>query len=212
MLPVKRFPLAKTRLAPHTGSVLRDDLARAMWADVLDALAACDPLETIVVVSREPEVAAAAGHAGALVVDDGGGEPGQSAAVARGVAAAREHGAERVVCVPGDCPALDPGELAALVEQSPAGVTIVPDRHGTGTNALLLAPPDAIEPAFGPDSRRRHEALAAAAGVRCTVRAVQSLLFDVDTGEDLAALAAELRARDGLAQRTRAVLARAERP
>ena len=35
-------------------------------------------------------------------------------------------------------------------------VTIVPDRHGTGTNALLLSPPDAIAPAFGPDSCARH--------------------------------------------------------
>ncbi len=37
-------------------------------------------------------------------------------------------------------------------------MTIVPDRHGTGTNALLLAPPQAIAPAFGPGSCERHAA------------------------------------------------------
>ena len=44
----------------------------------------------------------------------------------------------------------------------------MPDRHGTGTNALLLTPPDVIEPSFGDDSRARHERLAQEAGA--TVR------------------------------------------
>ncbi len=36
----------------------------------------------------------------------------------------------------------------------------MPDRHGTGTNGLLLTPPDAIAPSFGPGSCERHRALA----------------------------------------------------
>ena len=47
----------------------------------------------------------------------------------------------------------------------PGRVTVVPDRHGTGTNALLLAPPDAIAPAFGPGSRERHAERAERAGL-----------------------------------------------
>ena len=71
-------------------------------------------------------------------------------------------GADRALLVPGDCPALDPGEVSALLAHT-APVVIVPDRHGTGTNALLLAPPDAIAPSFGPGSFARHAALAGAA-------------------------------------------------
>ena len=67
-------------------------------------------------------------------------EAGQSAAAARGIEAALERGAERVLLVPGDCPALDPGEVSALLALR-ADVVIVPDRHGTGTNSLLLTPP-----------------------------------------------------------------------
>ena len=33
---------------------------------------------------------------------------------------------------------------------------IVPDRHGTGTNALALTPPDVMAPAFGEGSFERH--------------------------------------------------------
>ena len=49
------------------------------------------------------------------------------------------------------------------------GVTIVPDRHGTGTNALLLDPPDAIAPSFGPGSFERHRQAAEAAGAELLV-------------------------------------------
>ena len=43
-------------------------------------------------------------------------------------------------------------------------VGLVPDRHGRGTNALLLDPPDAIDPAFGGDSRAAHARPPSSAG------------------------------------------------
>ena len=67
-----------------------------------------------------------------------------------------------------------PGELDALLQSTRRRgpeVVIVPDRHGTGTNGLLLAPPDAIAPSFGPGSCERHRALARAAGVALPRRA-----------------------------------------
>jgi 2-phospho-L-lactate guanylyltransferase len=112
-----------------------------------------------------------------------------------------------VLLVPGDCPALDPAEVAELLTLDDA-VVVVPDRHGTGTNALLLHPPDAIAPAFGPGSRERHEGLAIAAGHRARIAELGSLGLDVDTDGDLQAMAAALRARPGAAARTRAVLER----
>jgi 2-phospho-L-lactate guanylyltransferase len=84
---------------------------------------------------------------------------------------------------------------------------IVPDRHGIGTNGLLLAPPDAIAPSFGPGSCERHRAIARAAGLDCRIAHPASLLLDVDTGADLAALRERLvDAEAAAAQRTRAVL------
>ena len=85
---------------------------------------------------------------------------------------------------------------------------IVPDRHGSGTNALLIAPPDAIEPSFGPGSFARHAARGAAAGAVVRVAQAPSLELDVDTPGDLAALRAALAARPGAAPRTRALLER----
>jgi 2-phospho-L-lactate guanylyltransferase len=89
-------------------------------------------------------------------------------------------------------------------------VTIVPDRHATGTNGLLLTPPDVIGPAFGPNSCERHRALAHAAGASCRLEHPASLLLDIDTGADLDALRERLHATHAAASRTRAALARPE--
>jgi 2-phospho-L-lactate guanylyltransferase len=205
VLPVKTFSRAKQRLSEAVGEQDRCDLAAAMVADVLDALAGIEGLEAVLVVTAEPLAVEAADAVGAVVVHDPE-EAGQSAAARRGIAAARERGAERVLAVPGDCPALDPGEVGALLarERGP-GVVIMPDRHGSGTNALLLAPPDAIAPSFGVGSFARHAARARATGVPVRVARLPSLELDVDTPEDLAALRDALSAST-CARRTRAVL------
>ncbi|WP_037412061.1 2-phospho-L-lactate guanylyltransferase [Candidatus Solirubrobacter pratensis] len=199
VLPVKSFGIAKSRLGsafPH-----RPTLAEAMVGDVLAALGQVPGLDDVIVVTAEPAAARAADAAGAHVVHDPE-EAGQSAAASRGIDAAVERGAGRALLVPGDCPALNPAEVMQLLART-AAVVIVPDRHGTGTNALLLTPPSAIAPAFGTGSFARHSALA---GGRAEVCEVPSLRLDVDTPDDLQALRAALAAHAGGAPRTRALL------
>jgi 2-phospho-L-lactate guanylyltransferase len=224
ILPVKRFSLAKRRLGASLADALRLELAQAMVADVLLALAETERSEITIVVTREESVAQAAAELGALVLDDVA-EAGQSAAAELGARHAMAHGIERVLCVPGDCPALDASELDALLGAPCGGkqrgasepqVVIIPDRHGTGTNGLLLSPPDVIAPSFGPESFERHRALALAAGVASRVERPPSLLLDIDTGADLAALRAlpiaeRASGQRALAANTRAVLAHAAR-
>jgi 2-phospho-L-lactate/phosphoenolpyruvate guanylyltransferase len=202
VLPVKSYARAKQRLGDAIGE--RRELAAAMVGDVLEALAAVQEIDDVVVVTAEPLAARAAEEAGAHVVDDPD-EAGQSAAAARGIDAALVRGAGRVLLVPGDCPALDPREVTALLARR-GGVVIVPDRHGSGTNALLLEPPQVMPPAFGAGSFARHAALARAAGAEVKVAELPSLGLDVDTPADLAALRAALDARPDTASRTRAVL------
>jgi 2-phospho-L-lactate guanylyltransferase len=206
VLPVKSFGTAKQRLGAAVGRQDRGELAAAMLGDVLDALRATGGLAELIVVTAEPRAAAAAREAGAFVVDDPV-EAGQSDAAARGVRAALARGASRALLVPGDCPALDPADVTALLDgYAGAGLVIVPDRHGSGTNALRIEPPDAIEPSFGPGSFARHAALGAAAGVVVRVAQAPSLELDVDTPGDLAALRADLAGRAGVAPRSRALL------
>jgi 2-phospho-L-lactate guanylyltransferase len=213
ILPVKRFTLAKQRLGMSVADPLRRDLARAMVGDVLDSLESCAEIECTIVVTNETAIASTARLQGAIVVGDSA-EAGQSAAVALGLERARAAGIERALCVPGDCPALDPEELGSLLHAAgdEHGLVIVPDRHGTGTNGLLLTPPDAIAPSFGPDSCERHSELARGAGIACRIERPSSLLLDIDTGADLAVLRERLSGERVRAPRTRAVLAAVREP
>lgn len=213
ILPVKHFAVAKQRLRESVSESLREDLARAMVCDVLDALHDTPSIERTIVVSNEQSIALLAGQQGAIVLSDTAND-GQSAAVMLGIERALALGIERALCIPGDCPALDPGELTQLlgvVENQPE-VVIVPDRHGTGTNGLLLAPADVISPGFGPGSCQRHLELTREAGARSRIERPGSLLLDIDTGEDLAVLRERLSSEQRRAPRTRAVLGRSPEP
>jgi 2-phospho-L-lactate/phosphoenolpyruvate guanylyltransferase len=211
VLPVKRFDSAKQRLGDAVGGAERRELAAAMVEDVLAALGEVSGLDEVIVVTAEDRAAALARAAGAQVVADRV-EGGQSLAAEVGVEVAVERGVERALLVPGDCPALDPDEVDTLLSNHKGGVTIVPDRHGQGTNALLLTPPKALSPAFGPGSLARHAALAKAGGATVRVAQARSLELDVDTPGDLAALRAALDERPAAAPRTRAVLERLAAP
>jgi len=202
ILPVKRFAAAKQRLAPGMGASHRAELAAAMLRDVLEAIAATRSIERTIVVSSEPQAVESARETSAeLVPDPDAG--GHSGAALAGIARARELGAERVVLLPIDCPLLATRELERLLTGMPERyVAIVPDRHGTGTNALALAPPDAIAPSFGKDSCARHVAAARAAGVPFGVEELPSLALDLDTPADIVALTMELERNRGRAKRT----------
>jgi 2-phospho-L-lactate guanylyltransferase len=202
VLPVKRFAEAKQRLAAGVDDERRTTLAAAMLEDVLEAIGEARSVERTIVVTSEPRASALATAAGAEVLPDPD-EDGHSGAALAGVARAREAGANCVVLLPGDCPLLDPRELERLLTGLPERyVTIVPDRHGTGTNALALTPPDAIRPAFGEGSCARHVAAAREVGIPFGVEELPSLGLDLDTPADIVALARELETQRGRARRT----------
>ena len=118
----------------------RRELAAAMVADVLEAIGKARTIERTIVVSSEPIAQEIAAAAGAEVVPDPA-DAGHVEAALAGIARAEAEGAGSVVLLPGDCPLLDPRELDRLLTGVPERyVAIVPDRHGTGTNALVLSP------------------------------------------------------------------------
>jgi 2-phospho-L-lactate guanylyltransferase len=93
-----------------------------------------------------------------------------------------------MLILPIDLPGISPEALTRIVDvlgsERPPLVAIVADRHGRGTNALLLAPPGVIDVCFGGDSHGAHVAAAAAAGARL-IELGGPLTDDLDTPEDL---------------------------
>jgi 2-phospho-L-lactate guanylyltransferase len=206
ILPIKTLDHAKTRLAEELDHRPRRALVEAMFSDVLVALRRAKLVDQVLVVSQDHNAQRIAGGYGAMVADDE--DNGHNDAAERGIARAIELGVERVLLVPGDTPLLDPVELDALIARpvEPPFVLIVPDRHGTGTNALLLQPPDVMKPSFGPGSHDRHHRHAAAAGITAETVEVRSLALDLDTPEDLLAVETTLDDTRGGAAHTRGML------
>jgi 2-phospho-L-lactate guanylyltransferase len=214
IIPVKRFGHAKRRLLDSLDRPQRAALLKAMLADVLSATEAANGIERVILVTGEGRAERLALHhaqrsSTPLEVLRDPDERGHSEAATLGIIRALSLGAEASVLLPGDCPLLDPEELdAALERMTPGRVAVVPDRHGTGTNALLLCPADAIGPAFGEGSAARHSERVERAGHQLAVEPLESLGLDLDTPDDLRALAEALAADPRLAPATAAELER----
>lgn len=206
ILPIKGFEEAKQRLAPELAGGARRALAEAMVSDVLTALRRASSVDRILVISSDHSAQRIAGGQGATVIEDH--VVGHSKAAALGITLALDEGVDRALLVPGDCPLLEPAELDQLIARpvSPRSAIIVPDRHGSGTNALLLTPPDALTPSFGPDSCARHVQLAHEQGTTAEIVRVPSLALDIDTPDDLVALQVAVAATRGGAAHTRGML------
>jgi 2-phospho-L-lactate guanylyltransferase len=189
---------AKTRLSGVLGQAARADLAVAMLEDVLAAASEVTFARRVVVTESEV-VSGLARTVGAesFYVSATGTNDAASAATL----AATGAGAPRVLLLAADLPYLIASDLELLLAED-AQVVIAPDRHRRGTNALLLAPPSVISPAFGADSFRAHRERARQASLVASIVTSRGLSIDVDEGDDLRLLLSE----PGFGRRTRELL------
>lgn len=190
VIPVKPLERALGRLGLVLGDAARRDLQWEMLGAVLRACAESARVDGVVVVSADRSVAGLARVFGARVVPDHHPPRGMNAAVVAGCDVAAANGAGAALVLTADLPLASAGDLDAVVAAAPGspGVVCVPSRDGTGTNALLLCGPRALEPQLGPDSLRAHETQARARAVALVRCERPALALDVDTPEDLAVL------------------------
>lgn len=193
IVPLRGLEDAKTRLRAELDPKERLELIVTMARRTLAATRDANGVRGTVLVTADPAAAELAAEYGARTVVQV--LPGLNAALREARTTAVANGATAILVLPIDLPAITAGAieevLAAASDACRAGrplVVGIPDRHGTGTNALLVSPPTAIDPAFGEGSFATHRAAAAAAGADFA-RLEGPLTLDVDTAADL--LAAE---------------------
>jgi 2-phospho-L-lactate/phosphoenolpyruvate guanylyltransferase len=186
IVPVGTLDGAKSRLGETLDAEERRDLVTRMVRRTVEAAVNTPGVAETIVVTPDDEVRGLALAAGARPLRQ------RSQGLNRGLGEAREEavagGADALLVLPIDLPMVSPDALAAVLAPLRQGerplVVIVPDRHRRGTNALLLAPPEAIEFGFGGDSRAAHAACAVEAGARL-VELDGPLTLDIDTPDDL---------------------------
>lgn len=186
IVPVKPLRRGKSRLAGVLSEDERTKLNHCLLAHTLDVLGAVPEIEHTLVVSRDPQALALARSHGARTVQEHG-LPQLNLALTRATIVAVNHAVWGVLVLPADLPLLMVEDVQALVECShqPPVVVIAPDRHGKGTNALLVSPACGIHYAFGKESFSRHCGLVNKAGIRLEICDRPNLALDLDLPADL---------------------------
>jgi 2-phospho-L-lactate guanylyltransferase len=184
VVPVRALEGAKSRLGEALDAEERRDLVVGLLRRTLEELRRCRAVDRTIVVSADEEVLSIARSSGAIGLRQTGG--GLNAALDQARAAAVDLGASSLLVLPGDLPAITAEAVDAVLAARPAGssVVLVADRHGRGTNALVLTPPDVVPFAFGGDSRLAHATLART-GAAAYVEVDGPLALDLDTPDDL---------------------------
>ncbi len=191
LLPVKRIENAKQRLATLLSPAQRQGLMAAMTADMFAAAAAATAPERVFVVTADPAATVAAERHGWTVLHETR-QISESASVDDASARCEALGVTALLRLPLDLPLVTGADIdSVFAHPMPArGVLMVPSRDGTGTNAILRAPPTLFASQFGPGSYAKHQAAAAAAGVAPVELRNPHIEMDVDDPEDLRALLA----------------------
>jgi coenzyme F420-0:L-glutamate ligase/coenzyme F420-1:gamma-L-glutamate ligase len=189
VIPVRSLEGSKSRLGGQLDAEEREALVTALLVRTIRAARGAAGITHVVVVSPDPHVLSVAAAEGADALAQSG--AGLNGALDDGREWARGRHAPALLVLPADLPFVSTEAIEAVLRRFAAGrapaeplVGLVPDRHGDGTNALLLAPPTAIPFSFGGHSRGAHEAAARAAGARLVV-ADGPLSTDLDTADDL---------------------------
>lgn len=183
IVPFKGAENAKRRLSPQLSADVRSRLALAMLNDVLQALVDAKSVDGILLTSRAQEAKRIAEEWDITLYRDQA-HTLVDALTDASDKAKNDLNATTAIIVPGDVPLITGIDVDHILHFH-AAVTIVPDSHKIGTNALVCTPPNAFPLVF--DGRSYHPHIEAATRLGLQVRSVQSSAFaiDVDVADDL---------------------------
>jgi 2-phospho-L-lactate guanylyltransferase len=185
-IPVKSLARAKTRLSSDLTELERGALTLAMLEDVLDAALAVPSWETWVVSVDEVALEVAARRGARPIHEE---KPPLSSAIRQVERLAKEREADALAVLPCDV-ALVTAEALTAALRTLGPVVIARSGEDFGTSLLVRRPPRAIPARFGPESFRRHLALATARGLPTAVIDRPELSFDLDAPGDILTLLA----------------------
>lgn len=192
LVPQRGLGTGKTRLKGVLAPRQRLALNAMLLHRALDAVAACEGgLGRCIVASAGEETLALARARGALPLADRPGA-GLNAALERARAHARAQGAGSILVLPADLPWVSGAALARLrAAVAPGRCAVVADKHGSGTNGLLLPAGLELAFAFGAASLGRHVAGCRALGQEPLVWRDEALALDLDLPVDYRAWRAQ---------------------
>jgi 2-phospho-L-lactate guanylyltransferase len=188
LVPVKNLSNAKQRLSTLLDASARTQLAQAMLADVLEAVAKFGGDDVCLVTSDPYALDLSREHHFEVIRDEMNRSESDAIAMATELCAVR--GLQGTLVIPGDIPLIEADDLRAIRDSAPVkGSLLVPSSDKRGSNAVLRRPAALFPLKFGSDSFMPHLAAAIATDTSCVVLSLPRIGLDIDTPEDLQQLA-----------------------
>lgn len=188
ILPLRSLRDGKRRLRGTLSAFERTTLVQQLFAHTLGAIQASQVVRGVAVVSPDPDLLAWIERFDVVPIMQP--DLGLNAGLEHARRDLLAHFApDALLVVLPDLPLIARDDLIAMVRRStPRSVVLAPDQHGTGTNALLVRPAEAIPFRFGAGSfdHHRHNARSH----RLAVHRYDALgtALDVDVPDDLAVM------------------------
>ncbi len=186
IVPIKPLNRSKSRLSSVLDIKQREALSREMLEQTLNTLKRVQNISGIMVVSRDTHALSLARRLEVQTLQESG-APELNASLIRASQVVATWNAGGVLVIASDIPMMQAEDIESMVsmaQESPC-IVIAPDRHNSGTNALLIRPPAAIPFRFGINSFQKHSEEARAAGVKIYVYKSPTVSLDVDVPADL---------------------------
>lgn len=188
VVPIRSLRGGKTRLASILSPDSRQALMQETASRVVRAAADSRVVDTVLVVSPEPEVLHWATGLGRRVMPlrQPADQPGLNMAIDLARDWAIDRDADGMLSLFGDLPLISAFDVRQMVA-CPTPVVLGPDRRREGTNALLLRlrdPATRFTFDFGGESLTRHLAEARRLKLAATVVDLPGIGFDLDTPPD----------------------------
>lgn len=191
VIPVKQLNKAKQRLSSRYTPYQRQTLADSLLRNTLSFFQEYCPHWHRLVVTESPEAMALADQYGATTLYRRDQE-GLNSALSIASQWSLDHGFSHQLIVPTDIGHWVVDEVKALLDsidtlaqQHPRrACAVLAQAHDGGTNALLMSPPTALTPQFGPNSAWHHQQQATARQMAFKSLYLTSLSQDLDTPED----------------------------
>ncbi|MEM3506517.1 MAG: 2-phospho-L-lactate guanylyltransferase [Candidatus Bathyarchaeia archaeon] len=185
IIPVKKLSDSKTRLSSILSPIERKALMLAMIKDVLKAAKSSKKIDNIILVSSDQNVFKISKEFNIEFLEERS-QHGLNNALQNAIKYCIKKNSKSVLIIPADIPlvlAEDLEEIIGLSESS--SIVITPSKNGCGTNALMLSPPNIIQPMYGNNSFYSHIYEAKIKGVETKVYKSYRLALDIDTPKDL---------------------------
>jgi 2-phospho-L-lactate/phosphoenolpyruvate guanylyltransferase len=182
LIPVKTLAQGKSRLGGLLTPQRRIEITEDVLRRLIHILHAEPAVTQVAVITRDANVSEWLLDRDVRVLQEHG--DGLNIALRE---ARAQLDTEALLVLPADLIAVTAEDIRAMIALASAEARVLvlaPDRHGSGTNALLVKPPTLIDFAFGSASFALHQAAAVAAGAACRLYCSDSIALDLDVPED----------------------------